>query len=53
MDLIPFRGDAGCFTAGVMGDEEGRFGQPCADGAAFIVLIFVSIKSLLKLKELC
>ena len=37
MDLIPCRGDAACFTTGFMGDEIGRFGQLCADGAAFFV----------------
>ena len=34
---MPFRGDAGCFTTGVMGMNKGRFGQLGADGAVFFV----------------
>jgi hypothetical protein len=33
---MPFRGDAVCFTFGVMGINKGRFGQLGADGAAFV-----------------
>ena len=50
---MPFRGDAGCFTFGVMGDEKGRDRQPDADGAAFCILIFIRDISLLNIKGKC
>jgi hypothetical protein len=43
---MPFRGDAGCFTFGVMGMNKGRFGQLGADGAVF----FVNFESLSTMK---
>jgi hypothetical protein len=36
IDLMPLRGDAGCFAFGVKGMNKGRFGQLGADGAVFL-----------------
>ena len=50
---MPFRGDAGCSTFGVMGIEKGRIDQPSADDAAFCVLMFIRDITLLKINEMC
>jgi hypothetical protein len=35
IDLIPFRGDAGCFATGFMRDDKRPYPKPGADGTAF------------------
>jgi len=44
------RGDAGCFTAGVMGVDKRPYNQRELIGTAFCVLIFIRDITLLKIK---